>query len=117
MNGRNFYTLTNNFQEWYSTTASSPYGSNTFKIFARSPNVADNSAGAASSVEFRLLWTDAYVDPGPEPSPPPSDLVNGTFSIFPKIVKAFGVLEPSGFGNFTIVSPSVSFGSWEPGLT
>ena len=117
MNGKNYYTLTSTFQEWYSISGSSPYGSNTFKIYARSPNVADNSNGTAATVQFKLEWIDNYTDPSPGNPPAPADLVNGTFTVNPKVVRAYGVLEPANFGNFTIESPTVTFGSWVPGFT
>jgi hypothetical protein len=41
---------------------------------------------------------------------PPDDSVDGTFSIAVSLVYATGVLVPSGFGNFTVTQPTVTFG-------
>jgi hypothetical protein len=136
MNGQNWYRLTNSFQQYYTLSGSSPYGSNSYNLQARVTDTADNSGGAAANSQFRVLLIDNYVDPGVAagstffpgfvpPSPggggsgqqtatpadfPPDDSVDGTFSIAVSLVFATGVLVPSGFGNFTVTQPTVTFG-------
>ena len=101
----NFYNLTSTYQQFYSLTASSPYSANEFKLEAMS-NVANNSAGTANVLTFRITWTDGYYDPGPEPSPPPGDLVDGTLAITVDSVRAYGVLQPTGTaGSFEAIGP------------
>jgi hypothetical protein len=110
MNGQNWYRLTNAFQQYYTLSGSSPYGANSYNLQARVTDTTDNSSGAAANSQFRVLLIDNYVDPGPEPSPPPGDSVDGIFSIAVSLVFATGVLVPSGFGNFTVTQPTVTFG-------
>lgn len=104
--GVNFYNLTTSYQEFYSLSASSPYSANNWKLEAKS-DVANNSNGTATVLTFRITWTDGYFDPGPEPSPAPGDLVDGTLSLSVDAVRAYGVLQPTGTaGSFAIVGPT-----------
>lgn len=125
--GQNFYRCTNTFQVWSQTFGSSPYGTNSWRLSARTPSVANNSSGTASSVEFLIEWVDNYVDPGiaamPPTNPlqtatpadyPPNDSVDGTFTLNVSYLYATGVLEPPGTGNFTVQQPSVTIGSIAP---
>jgi hypothetical protein len=106
--GVNFYNLTSSYQEFYSLSASSPYSANNWKLEAQS-NVANNSNGTATVLTFRITWTDGYFDPGPEPSPAPGDLVDGTLSLSVDAVRAYGVLQPTGTaGSFAIVGPTTT---------
>jgi hypothetical protein len=139
MNGQNWYRLTSSFQEWYTISSSTPYGSNNYKIYARTPSVADNSGGAAASAEFLIEFNDGYVDPGVAPGSsfpvsggtgvggggggvqtatpadfPPGDSVDGTFTTSVSYLYATGVLEPPGTGNFTVTQPSITFGVIAP---
>jgi hypothetical protein len=133
----NWYTLTNSFQTYYTLSGSSPYGSNAYNLLAKVTDTANNSSGAASSSQFLVQFVDNYVDPGivpgsvafPQGTPigpggagggvqtataadfPPDDKVDGTFSIAVSLVYATGVLVPSGFGNFTVTQPTVTFGA------
>jgi hypothetical protein len=132
----NWYTLTNSFQQYYTLSGSSPYGTNAYNLLARVTDTANNSSGAAASSQFLVQFVDNYVDPGivagsvafPAGTPagagtagggvqtatpamfPPDDAVDGTFSIAVSLVYATGVLVPSGFGNFTVTQPTVGFG-------
>ena len=132
----NWYTLTNSFQQYYTLAGSSPYGSNSYNLLARVTDTANNSSGAAANSQFLVQFVDNYVDPGvvsgavafPAGTPvgagtagggvqtatpadfPPDDSVDGTFSIAVSLVYATGVLVPSGFGNFTVTQPTVTFG-------
>jgi len=137
MDGQNWYRLTNTFQTYYTLAGSSPYGSNSYNLQARVTDTANNSGGAAARSQFRVLLIDNYVDPGvaagstffPGFVPtlpggggsgqqtatpadfPPDDKVDGTFTIAASLVFATGVLVPSGFGNFTVTQPTVTFGT------
>jgi hypothetical protein len=112
MNGQNWYRLTNSFQTYYTLAGSSPYGSNSYNLQARVTDTADNSSGAAANSQFLVQFIDNYVDPDPIGGIQfaPVDAVDGTFSIAVSLVFATGVLVPSGFGNFTVTQPTVTFG-------
>jgi len=103
--GVNFYSLTGAYQTIFSSTATSPYASNIYKIEAYC-NVSNNSAGTANIVYFRITFTDGYQDPG---TPAPGDLVDGTLLVSVTEIKASGVLFPSG--TFTVASPIYSLTS------
>lgn len=93
--GINFFNLTSSYQTAFNLTASSPYSANIWRIEALC-NVPNNSAGTANIVTFRVSWIDGYYDPGPEPSPPPGDSVDGTLTLSVDSVRASGSLLPSG---------------------
>jgi hypothetical protein len=99
----NFYTLTSSYQTWFTTTATSPYASNNYRLDALC-NVANNSLGTATSITFRAVWTDGYIDPGPLGPPFTDDGVNGTLSLTADQIKATGAILPSGL--FTIAGPT-----------
>lgn len=96
-----FYTLRNFYQTRYVASLSTPYSANSYKIEALC-NVANNSTGTATSVTFKITWSDAYVDAFP--AIPPGDVVDGTLSMFIEEVKASGSLQPTG--SFSVLSPS-----------
>lgn len=114
--GRNFYRCTNTYQEWYSNTGSTPYGSNSYRIFARTPDIVNNSSGGATTVQFLLDFVDNYVDPGnfPNDSPSTIDAIDGTISVSVSYLYATGVMDPPGTGNFTIQQPGISIGVIAP---
>ena len=101
----NYYTLTNAYQTYYQLSASSPYSANTFRLEAKT-NVANNSTGTATQLLLKVTLVDNYVDPYPDPSFLPTDLVDGTLTISVDELKASGSLIPSG--TFTITSPTYS---------
>jgi hypothetical protein len=105
---RNFYNLTSSFQEYYSASASSPYGTNRYVLEARC-NVANNSSGTANIVYLRVRFIDAYVDPGPGGPPFTGDGVDGTFTVAvtEKRAEAIGGLLPNST-NFVIQRPTYS---------
>lgn len=105
MNGQNFYRLTNSFQTYYTISSSVPYSANSYTLQAKC-DVADNSAGTATVLTFRVIMTDGYVDPGDTPTDVPrtNEGVDGVFTISVTEKKAFGTLIPSG--TFTITSPT-----------
>ena len=138
--GTNFYRCTDTYQEWYTISGSTPYGGNSYRILARTPGIANNSTGSASSIQFLIEWIDNYVDPGvvpgstafPQGTPigpggagggvqtatpadfPPDDAVDGTFSVSVSHLYATGVLEPPGTGNFVVQQPTVTIGAIAP---
>jgi hypothetical protein len=110
---RNFYNLTSAFQEYYSASSSSPYGSNRYVLEAAC-NVANNSSGTANIVYLRVRFIDGYRDPDalagqPELLNPPNDGVDGTFTVTAreKRAEAIGGLFPNS-GNFIIQRPTYS---------
>lgn len=98
-----FYTLTNFYQVRELATLSTPYSANNYKIEALC-NVANNSAGTATSITFRITWLDSYSETFPNTVVAPADQVDGTLSLSIEEVKASGNLQPTG--SFTITSPS-----------
>lgn len=111
--GQNYFRLSSTFQQWYSVSASSPYGSNVVRIYARSPNVADNSTGTDQQVQFRFDWIDGYTDPGTSPGDSPNDIdyVDGTFTLLSSALYASGTMQPAGSPAFSVSTPGTSFGS------
>ena len=111
LNGTNFYRLTNSFQTYHTSTSSSPYGSNNYRLQA-SCNVADNSTGAANIVNIRVLFTDGYVDPDvtagfPETFRGDIDQVNGTLTVSSDMILPTGTMQtPPTVSTFTIVGPT-----------
>jgi len=101
----NFYTLTNSYQIFYQSSATTPYSANNYRLEARC-NVSNNSNGTATTVEIKVSLNDSYVDTDPSP---PSDLVTGTLSMVFEELKASGQLIPSG--SFAITSPEYSVSS------
>ncbi len=116
LNGQNFYRLTNSFQEWTSTSYSSPYTLNRWRITARCRDVSDNSLGTSADIEFQSEWIDGYVDPGNFPGDTPDDVdkVTGTFSLTVTTLEASGVLQPSGSGPFDVESPTITISPIAP---
>lgn len=102
-----YYTLTNTFQTYYTSFASSPYSNNSYTLEART-NVANNSTGTATQLFLRVTLADAYVDPDVATGnvEPPGDSVDGTLTIAVSELKAAGSLQPSG--SFVITSPAYS---------
>ena len=56
-----FYALTNTFSTFYNKNATGTYAANYYRISAKS-NVADNSQGGATQIEFKVEFIDAYND-------------------------------------------------------
>jgi len=96
----NFYTLTNAYQKYVAETSSLYYNNLLYDIEAKC-DVADNSTGTATQIDFKVTLLDNYTDPGP---PLPNDSVDGTLEISIVEQKAAGNLQPSG--SFSITSPS-----------
>jgi hypothetical protein len=105
----NFYNLTNYYRTFYNISASSPYARNRYTIMVKS-NVADNSTGTATSLDFLIQFSDDYQDfPENDPDNPlPEDGVDGTIRIFLTTFEPLGIFLPAGSGNFQVVSPTVT---------
>lgn len=94
--GASVYSLTTSTATIYTTSAGSPYSSNTYSISARSD--INNVAGGARSFYFVFNWLDPYTDPSPGNPPAPEDIVDGTLSYSVEIKYPTGgaALSPSG---------------------
>ena len=126
--GQNWYRCTNSRQLWYSLSGSSPYGANTYRIYARTldATASNNQTGTARQGEWHIEFVDNYVDPGVGvPSPggvqtqtaanfPPGDSVDGTFSIAVSLLYATGILVPLTLGNFSVTLPVVTISAIAP---
>ena len=110
--GTNWYRTTSTFQTFYTATASSPYGSNNYRLQARCVDVASNSGGTAASGEIRVLFTDGYTDSGAAFSinPAPGDDIDGTLSVSVSTLFATGIMVPSSAA-FTVVQPTIAIGA------
>jgi hypothetical protein len=108
-----YYNLTSSYIIFYTVSSSSPYTSNVYRILARTPSVANNSSGTASTVEFVIQWIDGYTDSGPlvSENPVPGDQVDGTINLAISTLQATGVLIPPAAGNFVVESPTISIGA------
>jgi hypothetical protein len=117
--GSNYFRLNNTNQTWSTVTASSPYALNSWRITAAtndSPSVTDNSAGSSRKLIFRLEWIDDHFPLGGDsetgtPVQPGTfgpDVVDGSIAYTVITTEPTGVLEPSGAGNFTVESPTVT---------
>lgn len=104
--GQNFYRCSNSYAVWYSTSASSPYSSNTYKISARTPDVVDNSTGTASTLQFLVEWVDNHTGIAGGP-----DYVDGTFNLNVSTLTATGTLVPAAAGSFVVENPTVTIGA------
>ena len=118
--GTNWYRCTNSRQLWYSLSGSSPYGSNTYKIYARTIDATsgNNSTGSARQGEWHIEFVDNYVDPATSPHSPstilPVDSVDGTFTVGVSLLYATGILIPLGLGNFSVTLPTVTISAITP---
>jgi hypothetical protein len=102
----NFYNLTNSYQTFFTLSSSAPYTSNQYRIEVVS-NVADNSIGGATTLTFRVTYTDTYTyGGGGSPSFP--DNVDGTLTLTVDELRASGTLQPLGTGPFVITRPGYS---------
>ena len=110
--GTNWYKTTSTFQTFYTATASSPYGSNNYRLQARCVDVPSNSAGTAASGEIRVVFTDGYTDSGAgfDPNPPPGDAIDGTLTVSVSTLFATGIMVPSSTA-FTVVQPTIAIGA------
>lgn len=120
--GQNWFRAGSTSQTWSTSTASSPYALNEFKITVQTndvPTVSSNSAGASRRLRFQVYWLDNHFPLGGnsdagtpvQPGPYGPDTVDGTIALTVQSVKASGVLEPTGSGNFEVSTPTVTIGT------
>ena len=120
--GSNYFKLSSTYQPWGTVTGSSPYTLNQWRISARTPTVADNSAGTAREIDFLIEWEDGHLaQGGPTETGTPvvpggfgPDFVDGTITLNVETLEATGTLEPISAGNFNINTPSITIGSIIP---
>ncbi len=102
LTGTNFYRLANTYTNpWYTATAGGAYSLNTFKIWARAVDIANNSSGGATTLEFLVEWIDDHIGTSGGP-----DGVDGTLTL--------NVSELRAAGEFTIETANVNIGRIEP---
>jgi len=112
-NGQNWFRARNFGDTWSNVSASSPYALNEWTITVQTndaPAVPDNSSGISRRLRFFVYWTDNHFPLGGSGGFGP-DTVDGTISLTVQSVKASGVLEPTGSGNFDITTPTVVMSS------
>ena len=85
----NFYTLTDGYQTFYQLGSTSPYNDNYLRLEAKC-DIADNSNGGATVLDFRITWKDDYTDPGPLGPPFTVDSIDGNLSLYISEVRAVG---------------------------
>ena len=107
--GSNYYRLRSTYDVFYNLSSTTPYSANLFRISARTPSVADNSTGTASTIEFLVEWVDNHISVFGS-----SDAVDGTVSLNVTTLEATGILQPSGTGSFLVESPTVTISSITP---
>ena len=105
--GTNWYRTTSTFQTFYQATASSPYGSNNYRLQSRCVDRPSNSDGTAASGEIRILFTDGYADTA---GPPPGDDIDGTLTVsVSTLFAANSIMVPSS-AVFTVTQPTMAVG-------
>ena len=97
--GLNFYNLTNSYQTFFNLSSSAPYTVNQYRIEVVC-DLANNTIGGATTLTFRVTYTDAYSNS--------TDNVNGTLTLTVDELRASGVLLPLGTGPFVLTRPSYS---------
>jgi hypothetical protein len=99
-----------------STSYTSPYTANRWRITARCRDVANNNLGTSADIEFQSEWIDGYVDPGNYYLDVPQDVdkVIGTISLTVSTLEATGILQPTGTGSFAVESPIVTISAITP---
>lgn len=100
----NFYTLTNDYQDAILRFGSGSYATNAFLLETKC-DVADNSEGTATQVQFKISLIDNYPSGRGFIEPPfVPDSIDGTFEITVSTQKAQGFLQPTG--TFSVNGPS-----------
>ena len=102
--GLNFYNLTNSYQTFFNLSSCAPYSANQYRIEVAS-NIADNTIGGATTLTFRVTYSDTYTYTGTG-SPSIPDNVDGTLTLTVDELRASGTLQPLGTGPFVITRPT-----------
>jgi hypothetical protein len=98
----NFYSLTDEYQTMFQISSSSAYAANQYKIEVKGDNF-ESATNIASTIIFKITWTDGYEDTSP--LTPPFDLVDGVLTLFVEELKAAGPI-------FESVTENIPSGSW-----
>jgi hypothetical protein len=107
--GTNWYRCTNNNQSYYALYASSPYGSNDYRLYASTPSVANNTSGTSNSVQILVEFLDGHTGVlNTSTGQYTPDYVDGTITVNVVTLEAVGNLQPSALGAFTVESPLVT---------
>jgi hypothetical protein len=113
ISGTNFYATTSSYTQSMITSASSPYGANSLRLYALTPSVVLNNNGTSNVLFLRVDFDDYHAsvyDPYTGTYSP--DYVNGTFSVSVVTKEAVGTMQPPSLStSFTVESPSVSIGA------
>ena len=108
--GTNFFRSDTSYRQFYTASASSPYGSNNYNLDA-----AKFTSGSNYSVGIRARLVEGYTDPpaGDPDNPPPGDLVQGTLVLYAGYTYPAGALTGLGAATWTEYKPiSVAIGNF-----
>lgn len=98
--GRNWHKSDTSLRQFFSQSATAPYGSNTYSLQA-------SKSGA--TVTFRYQFVDNYTDPptGDPDNPPPNDLVQGTMTVIAAYTYPSGAMTGLGAATWTEYQPTL----------
>jgi hypothetical protein len=108
--GRNFYKSDGSYRQFYTSSASSPYGSNNYNLDA-----AKFTSGSQYAVGIRTRLVEGYTNPpdGDPDNPPPGDLVQGTLILYAQYTYPAGAMTGLGAAVWTEYQPiSVEIGNY-----
>jgi hypothetical protein len=108
--GRNWHKSDASLRQFFSQSATAPYGSNTYSLLA-------SKSGA--TVTIRYQFVDNYTDPptGDPDNPPPNDLVSGTLIGSAAYTYPSGALTGLGAATWTEYQPTLIGFSPSPTLS
>lgn len=98
--GRNWHKSDSSLRQFFSQSATAPYGSNTYSLLA-------SKSGA--TVTIRYQFVDSYTDPpaGDPDNPPPNDLVQGTMTCYAAYSYPAGAMTGLGSATWTEYQPTL----------
>jgi len=106
LNGSNYFGCTSSYTSpFFSATGTSAYSTNDWTIYARTPGVANNNSGSASTIEFRVEWNDDHVPRGRATV----DGVNGTLTLSSRSIDPIFNLVPASAVPNPISVPTTTF--------
>lgn len=100
--GRNWHKADSSYRQFYSSSSSSPYGSNTYNLDA-----SKYASGSDHIVSIRARLIDSYTDPpaGDPDNPYPDDLVQGTLVMYAGYLYPTGAMTGLGATTWTEYRP------------
>lgn len=108
LNGSNYFGCTSSYTSpYFSATGTSAYSTNDWTIYARTPGVANNNSGSASTIEFRVEWNDDHVPQGRATV----DGVDGTLTLSSRTIDPVFNLVPASAVPNPISVPTTTFSS------